>query len=126
MDANKNSLPEAPDELAGLVEYKVHGMFASREGARVYPDTFMFSARELKDAGLPKRHIRQAVFAYHAQLLERAMGSMEEVSSDEEEEEEAGPDERMEGGGHRRAAIEPEPRPVETAAHVSETAVVDA
>ena len=25
MDANKNSLPEAPDELAGLAEYKVHG-----------------------------------------------------------------------------------------------------
>ena len=51
MDANKNSLPEAPDELAGLVAYKVHGMFASREGARVFPDTFMFSARELKDPG---------------------------------------------------------------------------
>ena len=86
----------------------------------------MFSARELKDAGLPKKRIRQAVLAYHAQLLERGMGSLEEVSSDEEEEEEAGPDERREVGGQRRAAIEPESRPVETAAHVSETAVVDA
>jgi hypothetical protein len=56
----------APDELSGLVEYKVHGMFASREGVRCYPDTFMFSARELKDAGMPKDRIRQAVLDYHA------------------------------------------------------------
>jgi hypothetical protein len=104
LDANKNSLPEAPDELSGLVEYKVHGMFASRQGARCFPDTFMYSARDLKDAGVSKRRIMQVVIDYHAQLLERGMGALEEVSSDEDE-----PDERRQEGGQRNAAIQPEP-----------------
>ena len=46
----------------------------------------MFSARDLKDAGMPKKRIRQAVISYHAQLLVQGMGDLEEVSSDEEEE----------------------------------------
>ena len=82
LDANKNSIP---DETSSVVEYKVHGMFSSRQGARCFPDTFMFSARELKDAGMPKKRIRQAVIDYHAQLLVQGMGDLEEVSSDEEE-----------------------------------------
>ena len=50
-------------------------MFSSgeREGAHCFPGTFMFSARELKDAGLPKskRRIRhEAVIEYHSKLLE--------------------------------------------------------
>ena len=43
-----------------MIEYKVHGSFSSREGARSFPDTFMFSARELKDAGVPKREINRS------------------------------------------------------------------
>ena len=69
-------------------------MFASRQGARCFPDTFMYSARELKDAGVPKRRILQVVIDYHAQLLERGMGALEEVSSDEDE-----PLQAVEGGG---------------------------
>jgi len=103
LDANKNSLPEEPDELSGLVEYKVHGMFASRQGARCFPDTFMYSARELKDAGVPKRRIMQVVIDYHAQLLERGMAALDVVSSDEEDTE---ADEGREGGGEGGAAIE--------------------
>ena len=121
MDANKNSLPEAPDELSSLVEYKVNGMFASREGARCFPDTFVFSARELKDAGLPKTRIRQVLQDYYAQLLERGMAALDEVSSDEEEDTE--PDEEM---GGARAAGEAEPQPGEVAGILPETAVVDA
>ena len=67
-DANQNSIPE---ELSGVVEYKVHGSFLSREGARSFPDTFVFSARELKDAGVPKAKIRRAMDTYHAELVER-------------------------------------------------------
>ena len=121
MDSNKNSLPEAPDELAGIVEYKVHGTFASREGSRDFPDTFTFSARELRDAGLPKRRILQALLAYHAQLLERGMAALDAVSSDEEDTE---PDERREEGGQGNAAIEPEP--VGITAVLPVTAGVDA
>ena len=63
-------------------------MFSSGEGARCFLDTFMFSARELKDAGLPKRCIRQAVIEYHSKLLDKGMGALEEVSSDEDSDEE--------------------------------------
>ena len=123
MDANKNSLPEAPDELAGLVEYKVHGMFASREGARDFPDTFMFSARELKDAGLPKRRIMQALLDYHAQLLERGMAALDVVSSDEEETQSQMRGGR--GGAREVAAIEPAASGGSPQV-LPETAVVDA
>ena len=68
-----------------MIEYKVHGSFSSREGARSFPDTFMFSARELKDAGVPKLEINQALLAYHAELRDKGMGELEEVSSDEDE-----------------------------------------
>ena len=107
MGANRNSIE---DETSGVIEYKVHGSFSSREGARSFPDTFMFSARELKDAGVPKRTINQALLAYHAELRDRGMGELEEVSSDEEEplEEEEPPeaDEGREGGGEGGTAIE--------------------
>ena len=67
----------------------------------------MFSARELKDAGLPKRRIlqAQALLDYHAQLLERGMAALDVVSSDEGD---AEPDERREEGGQGNAAIQPE------------------
>ena len=84
----------------------------------------MFSARELKDAGLPKRRIRQAVIEYHSKLLEKGMGALEEVSSDENSDEEPatmqqdGADLEPGGGG----AVEI-PAGVETA--VVETAVVN-
>ena len=68
-----------------MIEYKVHGSFSSREGERSFPDTFMFSARELKDAGVPKRTINAALLAYHAELRDKGMGELEEVSSDEDE-----------------------------------------
>ena len=68
-----------------MIEYKVHGSFSSREGERSFPDTFMFSARELKDAGVPKRTINRALLAYHAELRDKGMGELEEVSSDEDE-----------------------------------------
>ena len=74
-----------PTDAASAVEYKVHGNFGSRTDGRNLPDTFLFSARELKDAGLPKARIREAVLQHHATLLERGMGDLEEVSSDEEE-----------------------------------------
>ena len=45
----------------------------------------MFSARELKDAGVPKRTINEALLAYHAELRDKGMGELEEVSSDEDE-----------------------------------------
>ena len=45
----------------------------------------MFSARELKDAGVRKETIRHAFLAYHAELRDRGMGELEEVSSDEDE-----------------------------------------
>ena len=99
-----------PADAASAVEYKVHGNFASRTDGRNFPDTFFFSARELKDAGLPKARIREAVLAHHAAMLERGMGDLEEVSSDEEEppeeEEPAEADEGREGGGEGGAAIE--------------------
>ena len=84
-----------------MIEYKVHGSFSSREGARSFPDTFMFSARELKDAGVPKREINQALLAYHAELRDKGMGELEEVSSDEDED--GLPDE---GGGEAHSAEE--------------------
>ena len=59
----------------------------------------MFSARDLKDAGMPKKRIRQAVIDYHAQLLLQGMGNLEEVSSDEE-----GPSPAMQQAG---AAMDP-------------------
>ena len=74
-----------------VVEYKVHGNFCSRTDGRNFPDTFFFSARELKDAGLPKARIREAIIAHHSTLLERGMGDLDEVSSDEEEPEEEEP-----------------------------------
>ena len=99
-----------PADAASAVEYKVHGNFGSRTDGRNFPDTFFFSARELKDAGLPKARIREAVLAHHAAMLERGMGDLEEVSSDEEEppeeEEPAEADEGREGGGEGGAAIE--------------------
>ena len=95
MGANRNSI-EA--EASGVIEYKVHGSFSSREGARSFPDTFMFSARELKDAGVLKQTIRHAFLAYHAELRNRGMAELEEVSSDEEEQpEEEEPAEADEG-----------------------------
>ena len=72
MGANRNSIE---DETSGVIEYKVHGSFSSREGARSFPDTFMFSARELKDAGVPKRTINQALLAYHAELRDKRWGN---------------------------------------------------
>ena len=96
MNANRNSIP---DESSSALEYKVHGLFSSREGARCFPDTFMFTARELKDAGLPKRSIRQAVIEYHAKVLEKGMGELEEVSSDEEALEEGEPAAAMQQDG---------------------------
>jgi hypothetical protein len=86
----------------------VHGCFSSRAEARNFPDTFFFTARELKDAGLPKESIRTAVSQYHAQVLEKGMGELEEMSSDEEEppeeEELAEADRGREGGGEGGAA----------------------
>ena len=82
LGANRNSIE---DEASGVIEYKVHGSFSSREGERSFPDTFMFSARELKDAGVPKRTINRALLAYHAELRDKGMGELEEVSSDEDE-----------------------------------------
>ena len=74
-----------------VVEYKVHGCFSSRAEARSFPDTFFFTARELKDAGLPKARIREAISAHHSALLERGMEDLDHVSSDEEEPEEEEP-----------------------------------
>ena len=85
-----------PADAASAVEYKVHGNFGSRTDGRNFPDTFFFSARELKDAGLPKARIRAAVLQHHAAMLERGMGDLEEVSSDEEELEEGEPAAAME------------------------------
>ena len=68
---------------------------------------FQRVSSELKDAGLPKRRILQALLAYHAQLLERGMAALDVVSSDEEDTEPQ--DERREEGGQGNAAIEPEP-----------------
>ena len=76
----------------------------------------MFSARELKDAGLPKRRILQALLAYHAQLLERGMAALDVVSSDEEDTE---PDARREEGGQGNAAIQPEPVGISAVLHVT-------
>ena len=92
-----NSLPA---DAASAVEYKVHGNFGSRTDGRNFPDTFFFSARELKDAGLPKTRIREAVLQHHATLLERGMGDLEEVSSDEEELEEGAPAAAMQQDGN--------------------------
>ena len=123
MLANTNSIP---DEASSGVEYKVHGMFSSKVGARPFPDTFMFSARELKDAGLPKKRIKQVVINYHKELLEQGMGDLEEVSSDEEELEEGEfaaamqQDGTVEPGG--AASVEPGGAAVENA--VVENAVV--
>ena len=118
MLANRNSIP---DEASSGVEYKVHGMFSSKIGARPFPDTFMFSARELKDAGLPKKRIKQAVINYHKELLEQGMGDLEEVSSDEEELEEGEPAAAMQQGG----TVEPDgAAAVQMPAPVIENAVV--
>ena len=86
----------------------MHGCFSSRAEARSFPDTFFFTARELKDAGLTKARIKEALIAHHSALLDRGMADLEDVSSDEEqpeEEEAAEPDERWEGG-EGGAAIE--------------------
>jgi hypothetical protein len=107
LSANRNSIE---DEASGVIEYKVHGSFSSREGARSFPDTFMFSARELKDAGAPKRTIQLALDTYLSELRDRGMGELEEVSSDEEEpheeEEPREAEEGREGGGEGGTAIE--------------------
>ena len=115
VNANRNSIP---DESSSAVEYKVHGLFSSREGARCFPDTFMFSARDLKDAGMPKKRIRQAVIDYHAQLLVQGMGDLEEVSSDEEE----GPSPAMQQAG---AAMDPGGGAAVEGTAAVETAVVN-
>ena len=86
----------------------MHGCFCSRAEARSFPDTFFFTARELKDAGLTKARIKEALIAHHSALLDRGMADLEDVSSDEEqpeEEEAAESDERREGG-EGGAAIE--------------------
>ena len=121
-DANQNSIPE---ELSGVVEYKVHGSFLSREGARSFPDTFVFSTRELKDAGVPKAKIRRAMDKYHAELMERGDAAMDAVSSDDED---AEPDERREGGGQGGAAIGADGGvlPESIVASLPETNIVDA
>ena len=63
------------------------------------PSSFPRESSNVKDAGLPKARIREAVLAHHAAMLERGMGDLEEVSSDEEEPpEEEEPAEADEGG----------------------------
>ena len=99
----------------------MHGCFSSRAEARSFPDTFFFSVRELKDAGLTKKRIKEALIAHHSALLDRGMADLEDVSSDEEQPEElAEADEGREGGGKGGAAIEGEAVP----AVVQRTAVV--
>ena len=85
LSANRNSIDE--DEASGraLSSTRTTVVFLSREDACSFPDTFMLSARELKDAGVPKRRIRRALDVHHAELRDRGVGALEEVSSDEDE-----------------------------------------
>ena len=107
--------------------YNVHGKFCSRTDGRNFPDTFFFSARELKDAGLTKAHIREEITAHHSALLERGMGDLVQVSSDEEEPEEEEPAAMQQDGTDLEpggAAASQMPAPV--ANDVVENAVVEA
>ena len=86
LSANRNSIE---DEASGVIDYKVHGSFSSREGApaRSFPDTFMFSARELNLRCRGCQRKDSACFLGICCRAEgsRGMGELEEVSSDEDE-----------------------------------------
>ena len=84
----------------------MHGCFSSRAEARSSPDTFFFSVRELKDAGLTKKRIKEALIAHHSALLDRGMADLEDVGSDEEQPEELAEADEGREGGEGGAAIE--------------------
>ena len=58
-----------------VVEYAVHGQFKMAADGSSFPDTYWFTLRELKDAGMSKAHIKAAVDAFEAKLSEANSGS---------------------------------------------------
>ena len=78
LEARRSKLP---DDFC--VDYAVHGDFQmSADGSR-FPDTYWFSLREMKDAGVSKAHIKAAVDAYEVKLSEANTAGLDEISDDE-------------------------------------------
>ena len=81
LEARRSCTPHAKGDT---MECAVHGEFRMHEDGARFPDTYWFTPKQLKDAGIKKEAILDKLDAYHQELKEANEQVDSDLSDDEE------------------------------------------